>query len=183
MTDTRMTGNITRDKAISELEKLKVNISLVEAQYQVLGHDFSRLCDEILADIKTSGEAKSTAPANGESIIPVVLTDEIISSADLKDISKIDEMVAAEPVVASVPVNTPDSSQKIYQSSINDIITNYANHHKQDNYQAESGQITDQNIIDKMASGIETGLDRLGDGLMYPVVKLVGLIQHLIKQK
>jgi hypothetical protein len=183
MTDTRMTGNITRDKAIVELEKLKVNISLVEAQYQVLGHDFSRLCDEILADVKTSGEEKSTAPANNESSIPVVLTEEITSSVDLNDISKIDEMIAAEPVIASIPVNTPDSSPKIYQSSINDIINNYANHHKQDNYQVVSRQITDKKIIDKIADGIETGLDRLGDGLMYPVVKMVSLIQHLIKTK
>jgi hypothetical protein len=183
MTDTHMTGNITRDRVISELEKLKVNVSLVEAQYQVLGHDFSRLCDEILTDMKTSGKEKSAAPANDESIIPVILTEEITSSADLNDISKIDEIIAEEPVIASIPINTPDSSQKIYQSSINDIINNYANHHKQDQNQAESGQITDQNIIDKMAAGIENGLDRLGDGLMYPVVKVVSLIQHLIKTK
>jgi hypothetical protein len=206
MTDTNMASNITRDKVILGLEKLKVNVSLVEAQYQVLGHDFSGLCDEILTDIKTLREEESgiiednsaerlvkeniipiysakvsetEAVSNGESIVTTNLIKDSVFPVDVSS----QPAVAEKLVAASVPVNAPESSEIIYQSSIHDIITNYTNHHKQDNYQAASGQIADKNIIDKIADGIETGLDRLGDGLMYPVVKLVSLIQNFLKPK
>ena len=104
----------TKEKAellLSDLEKLRAEVSLIEARYSILQADYTKICEDAISKLKTDlGE-------------------------ELKD-------KAGEPGV----------------------------------FETETGNLKGfQSIIDKAAEGIELGLDKIGDGIIFLPEKVIDM--------
>lgn len=110
----------TKEKAellLSDLERLRVELSLIEARYSILKADYIKLCDDAISKIKTDLEKE------------------------------------LEGKTREIEVFKPETSNlKVLQS-----------------------------IIDKVADGIELGLDKIGDGITFLPEKVNNMLAAISK--
>ena len=148
------------DLAMSRLEKLKHNIASVEAKYNILDGQFSVICDEALTKIYN---ARSTFE---EPVLPTLDKPDNINAVDVQP--KTEPHLQIEPET-DTPLQINIDDNDIGQQP--DI---------------KSAAIYPQPKtppIDYVAEAIETGLDKLGDALVYPFDVIARLHKKLSRNK
>ena len=149
------------DLLLSDLEKLKARVSSIETRYGVLQTDFSRMCEEAIAklsEIKSGlGEDSNTTTNMNANNIMVegfnVLEPEINN-------------LKARFKLGILPVDLKIKHQDILVDTVKPGVP-------------KTGPV--QTAVDRTAVGIEFVLDKLGDGLIFPIVVLVNAYKALIK--
>ena len=149
------------DLLLSDLEKLKARVSSIETRYGVLQTDFSRMCEEAIAklsEIKSGlGEDSNTTTNMNANNIMVegfnVLEPEINN-------------LKARFKLGILPVDLKIKHQDILVDTVKPGVP-------------KTGPV--QTAVDRTAVGIEFVLDKLGDGLIFPIVVLVNVYKALIK--
>ena len=137
------------DLLLSSLEKLRDEVSVIEARYDILKADYTKICEDAISKISA---VKTDLEENKES--------EIFKS----EISNLE----ARFKLGIVPAETYLKQKR----ALNGDIT------------LEPGRL--QCIVDKVANGIEFGLDKIGDGMIFPIEKMVNLyttIYSITKRK
>jgi hypothetical protein len=137
----------------SSLEKLKQDVATVEAKYRILDGHYSVICDEALTKIN---DARSTIQDDEEP------TD-----------NKSEESGVIEPCLNEDPENG---------SSLEDVY-NYYCYNLSLNQSPGPCHQPKTPVIDHMANAIETGLDKLGDALVYPFDIIARLHKKIMQRK
>ena len=149
------------DLLLSDLEKLKERVSSIETRYGVLQTDFSRMCEEAIAklsEIKSGlGEDRNTS-----------------LNMDVNNIM-VEGLNALEPEINNLKARfklgiLPVDLKVKHQDILVDIV--------KPKY-PKTGPV--QTAVDRTAEGIEFALDKIGDGMIFPIVVLVKAYKALIK--
>jgi len=136
----------TRERAkllLSNLEKLKAEVSAIEARHDILKTNYSQLCEEAISKI----------------------------SAVMADLERDPKSKLEESEVFTPDIGTLEARFKLGLVPM-------------ETYLRQMGVLTEditptteklQSIIDKVADGIEFGLDKMGAGIIFPIKKIVNL--------
>ncbi len=120
---------------LSNLEKLKSDVSAVQARYNVLMADYTKICDEAISRLSAL---------------------KITIEKDLEN--KLGDLEIFEP-----GINNLEARFKLGLIPVETYLK------EKENVTPPAGP---QLAIDKAADGIELGLDRLGDALVFPMEKM-----------
>ena len=140
--------SLSREKAaliLADLERLKTEVSSIEARYDVLKHDYTKICEDAILKISAI-----KADLNGK-------TEE----AEFKNL---EARFKLGLVPAETYLNQKDFSAEGVSPSHGGL----------------------QSFVDKVANCIEFGLDKVGDGIIFPIEKTVNIfiaIFRLVKRK
>jgi hypothetical protein len=190
------------NQAISELEILKERIASVKSRYNILNEDYSRLCEDAIAVIaeyrnpqdSDAGEVITAAPIDEaviessdgvDTVTPVQYIepqpagcpsgDTVISLAKHKFASGIAFSLAGESLGSMEGLEIKTSRAP----SLEEIIAFQQRQLKMDHVikktAASKKKINAQTFVDIIGDGIESGLDKIGNGLMFPFVKIADL--------
>ncbi len=145
----------TKERAellLSDLERLKAEVSTIEARYNVLKADYTKMCEDAIMKINT---IKADLEKNH--------SNEVIKSGISEpELSNLE----ARFKLGLMPADT-----YLKQKGLT----------KNGDTPATKGV---QSIVDKVADCIEFGLDKLGDGLVFPIeitVRICIRVFHYIK--
>jgi hypothetical protein len=149
------------DLLLSDLEKLKERVSSIETRYGVLQTDFSRMCEEAIAKLS---EIKSELAEDSSTELSVDANSIMVEGLNVlePEISNL----KARFKLGILPVDLKVKHQDIL---VDMVKPEYA----------ETGPV--QTAVDRTAEGIELVLDKLGDGLIFPIVVIVNAYKALIK--
>jgi hypothetical protein len=192
------------NQAISDLEILKDKISSVTARYNVLNEDYSRLCEDAIAVIaKYSPQAilaedaaqtlppeppVEPMPARSPSLeatpIPASVIEPQPAGCPSGDTAiPLARMMAPEPGPAGqsltsmegleVKTSRAPSLEEIIAFQHRQLISENSNRKKS----AVKKKISAQSVVDFIGDGIESGLDKIGNGIMFPFAKISDLSQ------
>jgi hypothetical protein len=125
---------------LSNLEKLKAEVATIEARYNILNDDYSKICNDAISKI---------------SAVKIALDTSIKT--------KIGDLEVFEPPASNLEARfklglVPPEIYLKEKRATSENVTKPAG---------------PQLAIDKAADGIERGLDKLGDALVFPIEKLV----------
>ena len=154
----------TKERAellLSDLEKLKERVSSIETRYGVLQTDFSRMCEEAIAKLS---EIKSEL---GEDSSPTLHID--TNSIMVEGLNVLEPEInnlKARFKLGILPVDLKVKHQNIL---VDTAEPEYP----------KTGPV--QTAVDRTAEGIEFVLDKIGDGMIFPIVMLVNAFKALIK--
>jgi hypothetical protein len=149
------------DLLLSDLEKLKERVSSIETRYGVLQTDFSRMCEEAIAKLS---KIKSELVEDSSTELNVDANSIMIEGLNVlePEISNL----KARFKLGILPVDLKVKHQDIL---VDKVKPEYP----------ETGPM--QTAVDRTAEGIELVLDKLGDGLIFPIVVIVNAYKALIK--
>lgn len=160
-------------KTIMELQNLKTRIQQIENRYDILDHEYARICEEVIEALlreKTQG-------------FPEV---NVISNAKEHSNLKGDMEKGAAHIGGAVKTAIPESVKSVdsegysvSQASLEDLVL----FQRSKKVSERVSGLSPQKVIDITADAIETGLDKLGDGLIFPMVRLYELVQRLKRIK
>ena len=151
------------DMLLLELEKLKTEISVIESRYDILKTDYSKICEDAISKIV----ALKTETTKDPFIVSDTEKDSYGKSKKLEDYNPELYNLEARFMLGLVSAetfmqNTMDSGSGI-----------------------ETPKKT-QSLINNIADGIEFGLDKIGDGIILPIEKMINLcnaINHIAHKK
>ena len=152
----------TRERAkllLSNLKKLRAEVSAIEARHDVLKANYTQICDDAIlkiAAIKTDIERDDAILK-----ISAIATD---LEGGLE--SKIEELEAFNSEMNNLEVRfklglIPIEAYLKHKGVLNGDIA------------PPPGGL--KSLINKVADGIEFGLDKMGDGIIFPIEKIVNL--------
>ncbi|HEX75761.1 MAG TPA: hypothetical protein G4O12_04170 [Dehalococcoidia bacterium] len=142
----------TKERAellLFNLQKLKTELSLIEARYDVLKADYTKICEDAILQINA---IKADLEKRAEGKIGEL-------QAPKSKMSNLEARIA----LGLVPAER-GSKQK-------EVLSKYST--------PSSGGV--QSIIDKIADCIEFGLDKMGDGMIFPMEKTVNAFTAMSK--
>ncbi|OGO16230.1 MAG: hypothetical protein A2Z02_03800 [Chloroflexi bacterium RBG_16_48_7] len=186
------------NQAISELEILKERIASVKSRYNILNEDYSRLCEDAIAVI---AEYRNPQDSDAGEVITAVPVDEaVIESSDVTPVQYIEPQPAGCPsgdtviplaeheLASGIALGLAGESLGSMEGleiktsrapSLEEIIAFQQRQLKMDyvikKTAASKKKINAQTFVDIIGDGIESGLDKIGNGLMFPFVKIADL--------
>jgi len=192
------------NQVISDLEILKEKIASITSRYNILNEDYSRLCEDAISIIAeycdheastehlaaisapAAGQAEiDTAESNVEAADPVPYNGPQPAGCPSGDtaIPFIEQKFAAELTPAGESLDSMEGLEvKISRTpSLEEIIAFQHREMWESSTRKNTGtgkkKINAQAVVDIIGDGIEYGLDRIGNGLMFPFVKISELSQ------
>jgi hypothetical protein len=141
------------DQAMSQLEKLKLEIASIESKYHILDGQYSTICDEALAIVN---DARAKLQQNTDST----------------------EHQQTEPVFTHLKLK----KEPVNGSSLEDVYE-YYRYQLLPNKQPCLPPPHKIPVIDPVGDAIELGLDKLGDALVYPFDAIAKLQKRIIQSK
>jgi hypothetical protein len=192
------------NQAISDLEILKDRIASITARYNILNEDYTRLCedaiaviaeyrtDEIPAGIQAADEAPfvevapENLPAAAEIVSPVPIAEMQPAGCPSGDtaIPLAEQKLAAYKALGpageslgsmeglDVKVSRAPSLEEIIAFQQRQL---YAEANVKTRKPSAKKKVSAQSVVDMIGDGIESGLDKLGNGIMFPFVKIADL--------
>lgn len=149
------------DLLLSDLEKLKERVSSIETRYGVLHSDFSSMCEEAIEKLS---EIKSELGEDTGTTLTVDANNIMVEGLNVLE-PEINNLKARFKL-GILPVDLKVKHQDIL---VDRIKPEYP----------KTGPV--QTAVDKTAEGIELALDKLGDGLIFPIVIVVKAFKALMK--
>jgi hypothetical protein len=149
------------DLLLSDLEKLKEKVSSIETRYSVLHTDFGKMCEEAIAKLS---EIKSELGEDSSTTLSVNANSIMVEGFN-----------ALEPEINNLKARfklgiLPVDLRVKHQDILVDIV--------KPEY-PKTGPV--QTAVDRTAGGIEFVLDKLGDGLVFPIIVIVNAYKALTK--
>jgi hypothetical protein len=154
----------TKERAnllLSDLEKLKERVSSIETRYGILQTDFSKMCEEAIVKLS---ELKSELVEDSSTELSVDANSIMVEGLNVLE-PEINNLKARFKL-GILPVDLKVKHQDIL---VDMVKPEYL----------ETGPV--QTAVDRTAEGIELVLDKLGDGLIFPIVLIVNAYKALLK--
>ena len=158
------------DLTMLKLEKLKEEVASIEAKYRILNGHYTIICDEALMKIN---DARSSFKENGEPVISELGQGDAVKpelETGVKNYTlpeDIDQDYCARQQDEVINLELTPNSKNC--AELEDIHINCINH-RHDTGQKKLSRQQRTSAIDYVANYIEIGLDKIGDGLVFPFV-------------
>jgi hypothetical protein len=149
------------DLLLSDLEKLKAKVSSIETRYGVLQTDFSRMCEEAIAKLS---EIKAGLGEDSNTTSKVDVNSIMVEGLNVLE-PEINNLKARFKL-GILPVDLKVKHQDILADTVKPVIP-------------KTGPA--QTAVDKAAEGIEFALDKIGDGMIFPIVVMVNAYKALTR--
>jgi len=184
----------TRERAkllLSNLKKLRAEVSAIEARHDVLKANYTQICDDAIlkiAAIKTDIERDDAILKIAAIKTDIERDDAILKIAAIKtDIERDDAILKIAAIKTDLEGGLESKIEELeaFNSEMNNLevrfklglipIEAYLKHKGVLNGDIAPPPGGLKSLINKVADGIEFGLDKMGDGIIFPIEKIVNL--------